>query len=191
MANGMFVYRPFVVSHSEFVEFWEPLYGDKDRVLDDKLYTPNINGPHSDNTLLLLFKWKIGRRFFKTHLPKIRTHFLDRADDAARALSTDDPNTFLRIFPDGGAIYRIFWMHCWFPERFPIYDQNVHRAMIYIQEGRVEELTGFSDQQKIDSYLHKYIFFNSSFSGIDRRKVDRTLFAFGKFIKGTKFPLPT
>ena len=27
-----------------------------------------------------------------------------------------DPKVFLTKFPDGGRIYRIFWMHCWHPD---------------------------------------------------------------------------
>ena len=45
------------------------------------------------------------------------------------------PNkVFLRDFLSrpGGAIWRIFWLHCHYPNKFPIYDQHVHRAMACI-----------------------------------------------------------
>lgn len=187
----MFVYRCDAATHSEFVEFWHRLYSDKDMRLDDELYTPNILGPHTRETLLSLFKWKVGDRFFQTHLPGIQRNFIDRMKVAASLSPDATVSSWLKAFPDGGAIYRIFWMHCWNPADLPIYDQHVHRAMIFIQEGRIEELERFPDKDKLELYRNKYIAFNLSFSGDDRRKVDRALFAFGQFIKKQKLPLPT
>ncbi len=137
-----------------------------------------------------LFKWKINSRFFEHHLPKLRETFFNRIDEACNLPIDVTPNNFLQRFPLGGAIYRIFWMHCWFPQRFPIFDQHVYRAMMFIQKGKRLELENLSDSERVASYIRNYIAFHSLFSDSEPRNVDRALWAFGKFIKGSNLPLP-
>lgn len=177
-------------SPREFIEFWALRYSDR----NEGLYTANINRPPTAETLTALFKWKIGAWLFVKRLERtVKPHFLERIEET-RALPPDiSAADFLSIFPDGGAIYRIFWLHCWHPHRFPIYDQHVHRAMAFIQRGRVEESGVYSDEAKIAKYLDCYIPFFDSFrdmgvpfdsesDGIPTRKVDRALMTFGQAI---------
>jgi hypothetical protein len=182
---------PDPASPREFVEFWARRYSDP----NERLYTEYINCPHQTaETLTTLFKWKIGARFFTRTLERmVKPHFLSRIEEA-RALPLDiSASDFLNTFRDGGPIYRIFWLHSWHPRRFPIYDQHVHRAMVFIQHGRVEELSGHSDEGKITKYLECYIPFFETFrdanipfdlelDGVPGRKVDRALMAFGQAI---------
>jgi hypothetical protein len=91
--DRLFVYRHSPASPADFVAYWEPLYGKKDKELDDRLYTPNINGPHTHDTLKELFQWKIGRRFFDTHWPNIERDFIARMD-AVRQLRDITPDFF-------------------------------------------------------------------------------------------------
>jgi hypothetical protein len=183
---------PDPASPREFVEFWAQRYYDS----HEDLYTTNINRPPTEETLTALFKWKIGAWLFARALERtVKPRFLSRIEEA-RALP-HDAGAFLKTFADGGAIYRIFWLHCWHPRRFPIYDQHVHRAMVFIQDGRVEELGEYSDEAKIAKYLEWYIpffeqfrdadiSFNLEADGVPGRKVDRALMAFGQ-----AFAVPT
>jgi hypothetical protein len=94
---------------------------------------------------------------------------------------------FLDEFPTGGAIWRIFWLHCWQPKRFPIFDQHVHRAMVFIEEQRLEELpTG--ENEKVGLYIDRYLPFHRRFEG-EQRSVDKALWFYGKFLKSTRFPV--
>jgi hypothetical protein len=184
---------PDPASTREFVEFWALRYYDP----HENLYAANINCPHhTEGTLTELFRWKIGAWLFARNFERtVQRHFLDRIDKA-RALHPDiSAEDFLHDrFPDGGAIYRIFWLHCWHPKRFPIYDQHVHRAMTFICDGKMEELSGYGDEEKIQKYLDCYIPFFESFrnldlafdlerDGISSRKADRALMAFGQAIR--------
>ena len=86
-------------------------------------------------------------------------------------------------------------MHCWYPDRFPIYDQHVHRAMSYIQDGTLDKLEKHRDQDVIKLYLDRYMPFFEEFGKIDvpfdpkldgirSRKADRALSSFGLYVSG-------
>lgn len=108
-----------------------------------------------------------------------------RAAELSPSASTVDAagfaKEFLSTFPEGGAIWRIFWLHCC-NQGLPIYDQHVHRAMVFIEEGRVEELGSFDDLSVVESYLTKYLNFHRQFVG-EQRKIDKALVIFGSFLK--------
>jgi hypothetical protein len=179
---------PDPASPREFTEFWALRYSDK----NESLYTSNINCPdHTAETLTTLFRWKIGAWLFKRMLERtVKPSFLSRIESARGLPKSVSAEDFLTQFPDGGVIYRIFWLHCWHPNRFPIYDQHVHRAMVFIQNGQIDELNAYSDREKIERYLRDYVPFFEAFSktdlsfdptvdGVSGRKADRALVTFG------------
>jgi hypothetical protein len=182
----------------EFIEFWEPRYFDD----QEKLYTANINGPHTTDTLTELFKWK-DRRFGRGRLYANGEDSFRLQIEKAERLMQKKPEAqdFLHEFsefPNRGAIYRIFWLHCWYPRRFPIYDQHVHRAMVFIQSGQVDELQNYNDQQRIEQYL-RYVplfepfravseeLYNPESDGVPGRKADRALVKFGLTLQSRMF----
>lgn len=177
----------------DFVTFWEQTYYDKNEVL----YVQNINRAQSMDNFLKLFQWKMGDVYFKTPkmLQSVKENFIKQIEKARRFPPDVPAKDFLEEFPKGGAIYSIFWLHCWYPERFPIYDQHVHRAMTFIRDGKLEELD--QDREKtIKSYLEEYLPFYGPFGaaskdlpfdeqkdGVRGRKADRALWAFGKYLR--------
>jgi hypothetical protein len=174
---GLIIFQP-TDSIRKWVEFWSKRYNYTGE--DMQLYASNIKGPHTVQTLTGLFRWKIGRRFAQTHLPLVQKHFISRIEEARNLADKVPPDEFLNKFSDGGPIYRIFWLHVW-NNAFPIYDMHVHRAMAYIDTGRIEEPP--NGGKAIFNYLDRYLPFYRRFAGIDHRQVDRALWAFGKFIK--------
>lgn len=194
--NRRFVYIRQAATHREFVEFWAPRYYDA----HEDRYTRNIRGPHTEETLRELFLWKEGDQFFASKLKSLNENFISKREKAAKLPPDISPKQFLeQEFPNGGRIYRIFWLHCWYPDRFPIYDQHVHRAMIYIQDGRLDELEKYKDQEVIEFYLSRYLSFHEPFAkvevpfdpsldGVRSRKADRALFTFGKCLPTSSLP---
>jgi hypothetical protein len=190
-----FIYVPRGAAHREFIEFWAPRYHDA----HEKLYTSNICGPHTDAALRDLFYWKEGPQFFDDKWPSMNSNFVSKRQQASAFPHDVSAEDFLAVFPDGGRIYRIFWLHCWYPDRFPIYDQHVHRAMTYIQDGKPQELEKYTDAKVIESYLTRYIPFHEQYAkielpfdptldGIPTRKADRALFTFGKSLPKSSMP---
>jgi len=189
----------------EFMDFWATKYFYDDQKLHDleKLYSNNIRGPHRVETLTELFKWKMG---VYASVKKIRSgleqNFLSKIEKAAGLPPDISAKDFLQVqFPNGGVIARIFWLHCWYPKRFPIYDQHVHRAMVFLRTGQVneaDELGNLSDKKKIEQYLQYVDFFerfravseelfDNESDGVPGRKADRALVTFGFELRSKTF----
>lgn len=181
----MFIYDPRHVEPAEFVAFWSARY----QYNREHLYDNNIGQELTEQRIYELFEWKNGTRLSEPKQESVHTNFVERLGELNNLPVDEAPLHFLQRFADGGAIWRIFWLHCWQPERFPIYDQHVHRAMVFIQEGVIGEIPS-NGPQKIESYIQNYLPFYGSFAGIDYRSLDKALWAFGRFIKMNNFPVP-
>jgi hypothetical protein len=177
---SLFVFNAVPASREEFVRFWAACY----KYPDCELYTPNIIGSLTPAKLEALFRWKIGKRFFESHWPVVQQLFVARLDEALALPPDVSAAQLLTLFPRGGAVYRIFWLHCLRPDRFHICDQHVHRAMNLIEKQERRELSEYTEKQQVALYLERYLpFWNRHFGGLDPREVDRALWAFGKFMK--------
>jgi hypothetical protein len=178
---------------SDSVEFWARKYGDP----NEHIYIKFINGPHTDESLDRLFYWKIGAQFYKSNIVSVNRNFISRRALLGTLPCDISAESFLAQFPTGGSIYRIFWLHCCYPNRFPIYDQHVYRTMTYLKTGSADELEGSSPERKMDTYLGEYLPFHATFSslnfrfeptrdGVKGRRADRALWWFGKCLKTAK-----
>jgi hypothetical protein len=179
------IYVASTASEAKFVAFWERQY---DYPLEH-LYTNNIGVPLNAAAVHLLFEWKNGSRLSAAKRRSVDQNYVARIQELNGLPHTTDAATFLSRFSSGGAIWRIFWLHCWQPNRCPIYDQHVHRAMVFIEEQRREEIPA-ADADKVQRYLQQYLPFHQRFQKMNRRSVDKALWFYGKFLKTTRFPLP-
>jgi len=180
----LIIYKAVKADQKEFVEFWSSQYD----YVKEFLYEKNIRQKMTEQSILNLYEWKNGRPLFAHQKTSVRENFIKHIDDLKTLQSDISANNFLILFPHGGPIWRIFWLHCWQPDRFPIYDQHVHRAMAFIQNGVIEEIPR-TEIGKIESYCNRYLPFHEKFATIEGRAVDKALWVFGKFIKiNPKFP---
>jgi hypothetical protein len=182
----MLIYKSFQslpATTAEFVQFWSGVYGEDQ---SEKLYTDNIRRELNEQRILELFKWKNGGRLSALKEASVRRNFVMRQRELQELQPDQNIEDCLSRFAEGGVIFRIFWLHCWCPDRFPIYDQHVHRAMAFIKNGQPEEIPA-DDASKTRSYIEMYLPFFATLDGIDlgseERVVDRALWAFGKFLK--------
>lgn len=182
----MLVFKPSDVTSTQFVQFWRRVYGD-DKT--EKLYSDNIRQELTEERILKLFEWKNGGRLATLKEASVRKNFIQRCGELAQLCPDQDVEGLLSHFPDGGVIFRIFWLYCWRPDCFPIYDQHVHRAMGFIVNGERQEIPA-DDTTKITAYIKRYMPFHATFDSIDipsgdraaDRTVDKALWAFGKFL---------
>jgi hypothetical protein len=176
---GPFTLRRHIVSAAEFVERWVPLY---DYPLED-LYSDRIGRPLTSDSVLALFEWKNGGRLSRRKQASVEVNYIARLKELESLPGETTAEAFLKRFNHGGAIWRIYYLHLWAPDKYPIYDQHVHRAMEMIETGRSAEIpTG--DRAKIAAYLTRYIPFYRAFDGLNPRRVDKALWACGKYMKG-------
>jgi hypothetical protein len=164
-----------------FLEHWSSRYDDTN---DKALYDPNI-GKTDEKSLIELFKWKNGGGKIAQHkLETIYANYLSQqvedADLEARYLDPAQGN---------GPIWNIFYLHCRFPEVYPIYDQHAHRAMIYMQQHLVcEQKDDLGNQPRLfvyQSYRRYQGFVDNIRRATDHelRPIDRALYTFGQFLK--------
>lgn len=181
-SQNLVVLEPRTTSAKDFVQFWSGIYTDA----NEKIYTKNILRPLTDDKIKKLYHWKNGGILSQLKMESINRNYVSRLDELNKLPKSISAKEFLHLFQEGGAIWRIFWLHCWQPLEFPIYDMHVHRAMTYIENGTKEEISNFNDNAKIQCYLEHYLPFVKQFDGCSIRNIDRALWTFGKFIKGWK-----
>lgn len=168
-------------SESAFVDFWSSVYSYPS--LDDQ----HPLRPLTADMVRSLFKWKNGSVLSAAKQASVERNFVARLDEINRMTIDTPASEFLARFASGGAIWRIFMLHCWQPTRFPIYDQHVHRAMCHILGQEVQELTSFRDDGKVGNYVSRYMPFFARFADPDRSRIDRALWQFGKTMKNKLF----
>jgi hypothetical protein len=177
------------LSEANFIAFWADQVSANGIKQDEKLYTPHIRKPLTRKGLEALYQWKNQMRLSDKKRQSVETNYIAHLERLQKLPPETEAGDFLlREFPEGGAIWRIFLLHCWSSAKYPIYDQHVHRAMTFIKERPPEEIAGWSDRKKINAYREEYVPFFDSFGFHGHRKVDRALMVLGRFIKSTQFP---
>jgi hypothetical protein len=178
----LIVYEPVNAKAKVFIDFWAARYTG----YDDDFYEANVGQELTEGRILEWFEWKNGTPLSGLKKNSVMRNFVARRHELAH-LQDETASQLLARFSEGGVIWRIFWLHCGQPARFPIYDQHVHRAMRFIQAGVREEIPG-KDPDKIRAYIEQYMPFHARFDGLPQRAVDKALWAFGKFLGENNFP---
>ena len=162
---------------SQFVTTWSRGYSYP----AETLYTSNIGRPLNRRRLEQLFEWKNGGKLSKGKQESVERNYLTRYAELSRLPAHVAARDLLQQF-GGGPIWRVFFLHCWRPQSFPIYDQHVHRAMEYVETGVPREIAT-STQSVLADYTERYIpFWNRIQPGADR-DADKALWVFGRLLK--------
>ena len=141
-----------------FVEFWARRYKDR----NERIYQEYIKRPLTPKSVRELFAWKampINSKSIKTGKhPFVETVITSLDRFHGLPLNTpEEANNFLTNELKGkGMIWKIFTLHIMYPDRYPIFDQNVYRAMRYLQTGAIEEIPG-KDNDKQTRYINEYL----------------------------------
>src|SRR5260370_10886615 len=139
------VYSRESASTAKFIEFWARQVSADDIEKDERLYVSHIGNALTRKRLEALFEWKNQMRLSDKKRRSVEKNYIARLKELQQLPLTTDPCIFLKKFKDGGAIWRIFLLHCWSRSKYPIYDQHVYRAMTFICGKPREEIAGWSD----------------------------------------------
>jgi len=168
------------VRAKDFVDFWGSFYNYS----FENSYVPFIGKKRfSSKDLTTLFEWKNGGKLAQKK-KKALENIIDRIDQINALKSKFCIDTFLKEFGFvKGAIWKMFLLHIIQPDNFPIFDQHVYRAYLFIAKNKRGEIP--DNKRKQDIYFSEYVpFFNEmAGNGISRKKLDEALWAFGKFLK--------
>ena len=169
--------------YKTFVDFWSDYYIFSPK---DNLYTDRINKSKFTKTdIEMLFEWKNGMKV-NGHIPKQASidKVVSRLTQVNKLKAHFDLTYFKKHFSDIAAIWQIFLLHIIQPTQFPIFDQHVYRAHIFLVNKTITEIPNHQPH-KLKYYHNNYLpFFDTLKSEItDLRKIDLALWAFGKFLK--------
>jgi hypothetical protein len=162
-----------LVDKRRFVEFWSSRYSAK----YEHIYQNDIGKPLTESRLLRLFEWKNGGPIAKHKLNSIHRNYIEKLPIPPKPNDDDSLLRFIR--QPGGVIWRIFWLHCYSPDTYPIFDQHVYRAMRKITSGTKSEIPG-SNSEKAVVYVTEYLPFHSSLVWPNKKQLDEALWSYRK-----------
>ena len=168
----------------EFVDHWRAYYqyGDSER------YSLNIKArKFTPTNLRELYRWKNGMTLEgsgtkeKSLEKKItsKTKKINQFKLAKRV----DLDAFNKEFANISAVWRIFLLHIIKPRVYPMYDQHVHRAYLFIHG---KDWSGIhnkiSNEKKLQFYFEHYYPFVKQLNYSNLKSLDEALFAFGQYL---------
>lgn len=170
------IFKKHNVKTLEFLKFWSGQYNYD----NEYLYDDNINKKLTEERIWELFLWKNGRPLSEKKKISIQENYIKEKSEVPKKNDSMLLEDYLNR--PGGAIWRIFWLHCNYPNEFPIYDQHVHRAMASIRCWADIEIP-FYNKKKVRCYVNDYLPFWKLFESYDSKMVDEALWAYGRFLK--------
>lgn len=174
-------YQTFNVINSneaDFVRFWSQHYNYP----DNYLYDENIDLSPSEQRTKNLYRWKNGTDLSRKKAQSVEAIYVAETNKGPPSVDRSTGRAYLDTLK-GGAIWDIFWLHCLDKAAFPIFDQHTYRAMAKITRQSPPEIP-VSRTDKLNAYFTTYLSFVDGFSRtIDRRELDKALFAYGRFLK--------
>lgn len=167
------------------IQQWAQYYSDT----QEKLYTDNIShNPFECGHIEMLFQWKNQSILSGKKRKSLNDNMLSKIAVINELKKQFDDQKFDQHFGKVSAVWQIFLKHIIAPETYPIYDQNVHRAYLYLKgekwQGIDETLL---DQNKIAFYRNQYRPFVLGYcreKPVEQIKTfDQGMFALGQALK--------
>ncbi|WP_333810076.1 hypothetical protein [Flavobacterium sp.] len=166
-----------------FITFWSQLYSYS----NEAIYKKNISQKVFDaESVQELFKWKNGMRLSDLKQISLNIKIIDKLEVINYLKSKDEfeLDLFKYEFKSLSAVWKIFLLHIIQPQKFPIYDQHIHRTFLFIHKKEFSNLSNNSikNKQKEAFYFNEYLPFIDENEIKDLKKLDEAFFAFGQFL---------
>lgn len=166
-----------------FISFWSKLYiyplAD---MYDSIIHKTEFN----DDDIQNLFIWKNGMILSegKQKSLDIKIKAKIKLINFYKHQNDIDVNDFRKNFNDVSAVWKIFLLHIIKPNKFPIYDQHIHRTHNYIHKLDYSNVSAsaVTDKEKELFYFSTYLKFINTLQNQDLKRLDEAFFAFGQFI---------
>ena len=168
----------------EFISYWSSFYDYP----NDSLYNGCIwKSQFERNDILNLYVWKNGMRLSKQKQLSLEEKVLPKLIliNKLKEEGSLDLNFFFNEFKSVSSVWKIFLLHIIKPNQFPIYDQHIHRAFLFIQGLDYSKISNdtISEKEKLVFYQESYLPYIKENNVTDLKKQDEAFFAFGQFLK--------
>lgn len=174
---------PTSTNIQEFINFWSKQYA----YTNEKTYYNSITKKIFQlNDIQNLYIWKNGMK-----LSVLKQKYLDTKIKAKLSIINTfkanvniDVEAFKKEFKGVSAVWKIFLLHSIKPNKYPIYDQHIHRAFLYIHSEDWSNISNdtITNKNKEQFYFERYVPFVNSINYSDLKKLDEAFFAFGQFL---------
>lgn len=168
----------------EFIDYWSKLYS----YVNEDLYDNSIDKEiFIKEDIQNLYTWKNGMRLSEAKQRSVDTKIKAKLPiiNNFKSSTSLDLKGFKKEFKDVTTVWKIFLLHTIKPQEFPIYDQHIHRAFLFINNedwGNVSN-SSIKDKPKEEFYFGRYLPFIEANGFNDLRKLDKAFFAFGQFLR--------
>jgi hypothetical protein len=170
-----------VAELDEFIESWRSLYD----YANAHLYQPVHNDILNGDDLKQLYVWKNNMPLSAKKETAFNTKIQPRLNEINELKKSDsvDLDKFFESFKPISTVWKIFLLHIIKPKKFPIYDQHVHRAYLFIHRRDFSGIdSSLSNRAKLHFYRTEYLPWVRSQNAKDLKQLDEALFAFGQFL---------
>ena len=178
----MLIYKPHRADSKGFVRFWSNQYWYG----DDTPYEQDIGFELTEKRIQDLFEWKNGTPLSKLKQASLYRNFVERRAELDPLRKDEKPRGPLGRFRQRRRYLRISGFTAGSPGASPFTTSTCIERWLSFKP--VNAKIPAYDPQKIESYCRRYLPFHVTFEGIESRSVDKALWAFGKFLKESRFP---
>jgi hypothetical protein len=166
-----------------FITSWSKLYS----LSNEAIYSKSIVKESFTKTdIQNLYIWKNGMRLSKLKQKSLDTKIKEKLSIINAFKTNDEINieSFRKEFKNlSAAVWKIFLLHIIKPNKYPIYDQHIHRTFLFIHNEDWSNIKNtMSNKAKEQFYFERYVPFIESKNIKDLKKLDEAFFAFGQFL---------
>ena len=171
----------------KFIDFWAQMY----KFEDDVPYDECINKKtFTKDDIQKLYEWKNGMILSEKKQKSLNEKIISKLSVINELKQNFDKEKFRKEFKNVSLVWKIFLLHIIEPQKFPIYDQHIHRAYQFICEKDWQGISPqMKDKDKEDFYFDVYQPFIETqvkTYGLKIREIDRGIFIFGGDLKQKK-----
>jgi hypothetical protein len=166
-----------------FITSWSKLYSFS----NEAIYSKSIVKETLIKTdIQNLYKWKNGMKLSELKQKSLDTKIKAKLSiiNAFKKNNSIDLESFKIEFKKVSAVWQIFLLHIIKPNKYPTYDQHIHRAFLFIHNedwSNIQNTMNNKDKEKF--YFDRYLPFIEAQNIKNLKQLDEAFFAFGQFLK--------
>ncbi|EGV43523.2 hypothetical protein BZARG_1289 [Bizionia argentinensis JUB59] len=168
----------------DFIKTWSKLYTFSNEAIYNKSI---VKQTFTKTDIQDLYVWKNGMKLSVLKQKSLDTKIKAKLSiiNTFKSNNEIDIDAFRKEFKNLPAtVWKIFLLHIIKPYKYPIYDQHIHRAFLFIHNEDWSNIsnTSINNKAKEQFYFERYLPFIEANNIKDLKKLDEAFFAFGQFL---------